>query len=133
MNNTCIHGRLVRDPEMKSYTTSKGDPGSLTKFTVAVDRGFGEETDFFDCVCYGKLAEVIHKHFSKGREIVVSGEMQCYKYEAKDGTNRYPWSLVVSTFDLFQLQNKRSHLKFRQRFLRNSGCRNLLHKARIFH
>ena len=99
MNNTCIYGCFVCDPEMKSYTTSKGDPGSLTKFTVAVDRGFGEETDFFDCVCYGKLVEVIHKHFSKGREIVVSGEMQCHKYEAKDGTNRYPWSLVVSTFD----------------------------------
>lgn len=99
MNSCIIHGRLVRDPEMKGYTTSRGDDGSLTKFTVAVDRRFGEETDFFDCVCYGKLAEVIHKHFSKGREIVVSGEMQCHKYEAKDGTNRYPWSLVVSTFD----------------------------------
>mgnify|MGYP000577074552 CR=1 FL=1 len=99
MNSCLIHGRLVRDPEMKGYTTSRGDDGSLTKFTVAVDRRFGEETDFFDCVCYGKLAEVIHKHFSKGREIVVSGEMQCHKYEAKDGTNRYPWSLIVSTFD----------------------------------
>lgn len=99
MNNICIHGRLVRDPEMKSYTTSKGDPGSLTKFTVAVDGRFGEETDFFHCVCYGKLAEVIDKYFSKGREIVVSGEMQRHKYEAKDGTMRYPRSLVVSTFD----------------------------------
>lgn len=73
MNSTCIHGRLVRDPEKKYYTNSKGDNGSL--------------------------AEVIDKYFSKGREIVVSGEMQCHKYEAKDGTMRYPWSLIVNTFD----------------------------------
>lgn len=99
MNSICIHGRLVRDPEKKYYTNSKGDNGSLAKFTVAVNRRFGKETDFFDCVCYGKLAEVIDKYFSKGHEIVVSGEMQCHKYEAKDGTMRYPWSLVVSTFD----------------------------------
>lgn len=98
--NICIiHGRLTRDPELKTYQNNKGETGSLTKFTVAVNRRFGEETDFFDCVCYGKLAEVINKHFSKGREIIVSGEMQCHKYEAKDGTNRYPWSLNVSTFD----------------------------------
>lgn len=99
MNSACIHGRLVRDPELKDYTTGKGEPGKLVKFTVAVNRRFGEEADFFDCVCYGKLAEVIDKYFSKGREIVVSGEMQCHKYEAKDGTMRYPWSLVVNTFD----------------------------------
>lgn len=99
MNNCAIHGRLVRDSELKDYKNSNGEQGNLVKFTVAVGRRFGDETDFFDCVCYGKLAEVINKFFAKGREIIVSGEMQCRKYVAKDGTNRYPWSLVVSTFD----------------------------------
>lgn len=99
MNNITIHGRLTRDPELKTYTNKKNENGSLCNITVAVDRPFGEETDFFDCTCYGKLAEVIDRHFAKGREIVLSGSMQCHKYVAKDGTNRYPWVLVFDRFD----------------------------------
>ncbi|MDO4486063.1 MAG: single-stranded DNA-binding protein [Bacillota bacterium] len=98
MNNIVIHGRLVRDPEAGEFTTKKGDKRSSCKFTVAVDRRYGEETDFFNCVCFGKLSEVIVKFFGKGSEIVVSGEMQCNPYE-KDGVKRYPWNLVVGTMD----------------------------------
>lgn len=101
MNSIVIHGRLVRDPELKEYSTSKGDRGNLCKFTVAVDRRFGDGTDFFDCTVFGKLAEVINKHFSKGREIVVSGSMECDPYEAKDGTKRYPWGIKVANFDFY--------------------------------
>lgn len=99
MNNITIHGRLTRDPELKKYTNKKGDEGDLCNITVAVDRKFGDETDFFDCVCYGRLAQVIDQHFTKGREICVAGSMQCHKYVAKDGTNRYPWRLVFDSFD----------------------------------
>ena len=66
---------------------------------MAVNRRFGEGADFFSCIVFGKLAEVIDRFFKKGSEIVVSGEMQCNPYEGKDGTKRYPWSLVVNQFD----------------------------------
>ena len=99
MNNITIHGRLTRDPELGEYVTSKGDEGKSCKFTVAVDRRFGDEADFFNCVAFGKLAEVIDKFFKKGSEIVVLGEMQCNPYEGNDGIKRYPWSINVSRFD----------------------------------
>lgn len=98
MNNIVIHGRLTRDPELGEYTTSKGDKRKSCRFTVAVNRRFGEDADFFNCVVFGKLAEVIDKFFKKGSEIIVSGEMQCKPYE-KEGVKKYPWSLVVSQFD----------------------------------
>lgn len=98
MNNITIHGRLTRDPESRDYKTSKGDSRTLCKFAVAVDRRFGEETDFFNCVIFGKGAEVIQKYFHRGSEIAVSGEMQCNPYE-KDGVKKYPWTLNVSQFD----------------------------------
>lgn len=109
MNNITIHGRLTRDPESGEFTTNKGDKRSNCKFTVAVDRRYGEETDFFNCVCFGKLSEVIAKFFSKGSEIVISGEMQCNPYEGKDGTKRYPWNLVVQTFDFCGSKKDRSN------------------------
>ncbi len=99
MNNITIHGRLARNPELGEYTTAKGDKGKSCKFTVAVNRRFGEEADFFQCIVFGKLAEVINKFFKRGSEIIVSGEMQCNPYEDKDGNRKYPWSLVVSQFD----------------------------------
>ena len=47
MNVHTIHGRLTRAPEL-----TKGDEQNKDRvnFTVAVDRRFGDETDFFDCV-----------------------------------------------------------------------------------
>lgn len=99
MNSIIIHGRLVRTPKTGEFTTKNGDKRANCKFTVAVDRRYGEETDFFNCVCFGRLSEVIAKFFDKGSEIVVSGEMQCNPYEAEDGSKRYPWSLVVNSMD----------------------------------
>jgi len=99
MNSIIIHGFLTRDPELKTYTTTKGDEGKVCNFSVAVNRNFGEDADFFNCKCYGKRAEVVEKFFKKGKEIVVSGEMNCRKYQAKDGTNRYAWELSVQDFD----------------------------------
>lgn len=100
MNNITIHGHLAKDTEIREYTTAKGESGKLCKFTVAVNRRFGEEADFFNCVAYGKAAEVIDKFFSKGSEIAVIGEMHCDPYTPKGSeTKRYPWTLRVQQFD----------------------------------
>lgn len=98
MNNINIYGRIARDPEIKDYTTQKGDNGKMCNFAVAVNRNFGEEADFFNCRIFGKRAEVIEKYFSKGSRIALCGEMQCQAY-TKDGEKKYPWVLMVRDFD----------------------------------
>ena len=97
MNNHTIHGRLVRDPELTPRKNS--DSSDRVNFTVAVDRRYGDETDFFDCVCFGKRAEVIDKYFSKGKEIIVIGEGQIHSYEDRNGVKRKSYSIMVSDFD----------------------------------
>lgn len=104
MNNINIYGRLARDPEVKDYTTQKGDSGKICNFTVAVNRNFGEEADFFNCRIFGKRAEVIEKYFSKGSRIVIAGEMQCQVYE-KNGEKKYPWVLLVRDFNFVDSKN----------------------------
>ena len=96
MNRHNIHGRLARDPELTQGADQNKD---RTNFTVAVDRRYGDETDFFDCVIFGKRAGVIDKYFSKGSEIVLSGEGQIRKYKGKDGVDRKAYSIVVDDFD----------------------------------
>jgi single-strand DNA-binding protein len=88
MNFIAIHGRLVRDPEMRR--TQSGV--AVTTITVAVDRAYSgdgeKQADFFDCVFWRQGAEFVSKYFTKGKEIIVTGEMQSRKWTDKDGNNR---------------------------------------------
>ena len=93
MNFIAIHGRLVRDPEMRH--TQSGV--AVTTITVAVDRAYSgdgeKQADFFDCVFWRQGAEFVSKYFTKGKEIIVTGEMQSRKWTDKDGNNRISWEI----------------------------------------
>ncbi len=106
MNNHIIRGRLVRDPELTPRKNS--DSSDRVNFTVATDRRFGDETDFFDCVAFGKRAETIDKFFKKGQEILVWGEGQLHSYEGKDGVKRKSYSIFVEGFDFCGSKNDSS-------------------------
>lgn len=97
MNYHIIHGRLARDPELTPRRNSEGS--DRVNFTVAVDRRYGDETEFFDCVAFGKRAETIDKFFSKGQEIICWGEGHINSYEGKDGVKRRSYSIFVEGFD----------------------------------
>ena len=93
MNIIAIKGRLVRDPSTK--TTPNGV--TVCNITVAVDRAYSnggeKQTDFFDCVFWRQGAEFVSKYFKKGKEIIVTGEMQSRKWQDKDGNNRISWEI----------------------------------------
>ena len=80
MNKVILMGRLTRDAEMF------GQKSKVARFTLAVDRSYGEdETDFFNCVSFGKQAEFIEKYLKKGTKILLSGRLQNNSYEDKQG------------------------------------------------
>jgi single-strand DNA-binding protein len=89
INTVVLVGRLVRDPELR-YTTSGV---AVARFTVAVNRkrrnSEGErETDFFRCVAWAKLAELIAEHAGKGKEIGIEGELRQNRWETEGGEKR---------------------------------------------
>lgn len=99
VNHIIIHGRLTADPELKQ--TQSGV--SVCNFTVAVDRscknGEEKQTDFFTVVCWRGLADMVAKYFIKGKEILVSGEMQSRKWQDNDGNNRTSWEIMANGVD----------------------------------
>lgn len=96
MNNITILGRLGKDPE----TTFSKDGKAICKFSVGVTRKFNKEvTDWFNCVSFGKTAEIIQQYFNKGSQIALQGEIQFGDYTDKEGIKRYTTSLVVNSFD----------------------------------
>lgn len=85
MNCVILSGRLTRNPELRTTQSLK----HVCQFTLAVNRGYGEETDFIECVCFNKVAENLVKYQSKGNMVEVNGHIQVNKYTDKDGKNQY--------------------------------------------
>ena len=95
INTITIKGRLGRDPEV---TEKQGKNGTfaVAKFSVAVDRAFGDEVDWFNCEVLGNRANVIDKYFKKGTVITLTGNI--FSYKTKDGHKG--WKVRVLDFDL---------------------------------
>lgn len=97
MNKVILIGRLTKDPELR-FTAGSGM--AVSRFTVAVNRQFKkDETDFINCVAFGKTAETISQYFTKGRQIAVIGSIRTGSYDAQDGTKRYTTDVAVESFE----------------------------------
>ena len=87
LNKVTIMGHLCRDAEMR-YTNG-GDP--VTNMTVAVNRDYGDDTDFFDVTIWNqgnyKLAEY-RANDNKGDLVLIVGELRQEQWEDSDGNNR---------------------------------------------
>lgn len=100
LNHIIIHGRLTKDPELR--TTIGGKP--VASLTVAVDRDYKtedgrRETDFIDAVAWNKGAEHIANHYHKGSEILLSGRLQSRDLTDKQGNKRKAWEIIVDRTD----------------------------------
>lgn len=97
MNNVTLVGRLTADP--KKTVTQSG--ATIVRFNLAVNRQFkneqGEyETDFINCIVFGKTAETTNEYCKKGDLVAVKGRIQTGSYTAQDGSKRYTTEVVAS-------------------------------------
>lgn len=85
MNNVIISGRLTADPELRR--TPSDIP--VCTFTVAVNRLKKEEpADFISVVTWRQTAEFVAKYFSKGKKIMLRGELRTRSYTDRTGAKR---------------------------------------------
>jgi single-strand DNA-binding protein len=99
LNKVMIIGHLGRDPEMR-YTPS-GRP--VTTFSVASSRSWnsadGErhsETEWFNVVVWGNLAEFCKQHLTKGQQVYIEGRLQTRRWEDKEGVKHNTVEIVAS-------------------------------------
>jgi single-strand DNA-binding protein len=99
LNKIMIIGHLGRDPEMR-YTPS-GKP--VTTFTVATSRTWntsdGErhtDTEWFNVVCWGNLAEICKQYLTKGQQVYVEGRLQTRRWEDTDGNKHTSVEIVAN-------------------------------------
>lgn len=95
-------GRLTRDPEVRTANTASGSM-NIAHFTLAVDRKFKKgkeaETDFFDCVSFGKQSDFVSNYLKKGSKVLVSGRIQNNNYTNKDGQKVFSVQVCVDEIE----------------------------------
>jgi len=91
VNRMTIVGNLGNDPEMRF--TPNGRP--VTSFSVATNWRYTtaegerrEETEWFNVVCWSKLAEQCNQFLTRGRLVYIEGRLRLRTWEGQDGQTR---------------------------------------------
>jgi single-strand DNA-binding protein len=96
-NHTTQVGNVTADPVLRF--TGSGKP--VANFSIAVNRGWKdgdkwvENTDFFDVVCWERLAENTSQSVCKGTRVIISGRLELKGWETQDGDKRSKVQIVA--------------------------------------
>lgn len=108
MNKVILSGRFTKDPEQRMMSNQT----EFSRFSLACQSSFvnkdGErDTEFINCVAFGRTAETINRYCKKGAMIVAQGRIKNSSYDAQDGTKRYTTDVVIENFEFAgNAQNK---------------------------
>ena len=95
-NVVVISGRVVRVDEMKINPQSGN---AYIPFAVACNRmSKDKKADFFNCMAFGKTAELVADLLSKGDQLTINGRLQIDEWE-KNGEKRTAPKIIVNGFD----------------------------------
>ena len=112
LNKVMIIGNLGREPEMR-YTPS-GRP--VTTFTVATSRSWnttdGErhtDTEWFNVVTWGNLAEICKQYLTKGQQVYIEGRLQTRRWEDKEGVKHATVEIVATEMMMLGERREANH------------------------
>ncbi len=109
LNKVMLIGYLGRDPEMRFTPNGK----SVANFSMACNRSWKSadgtqhtETEWFNIIAWGELAEVSKKFLAKGSLVYVEGRLQTRTWEDSSGEKHR--SIEVVARDILLLQSPKN-------------------------
>ena len=103
-NSATLIGRLTRNPELRTVSTSAGQRPVLT-LGLAVRRPItpeGEDAataDFFDVTVWGQQAETCARYLRRGRLAAVSARIEPTSWDAGDGSRRRGMEIIATAVE----------------------------------
>jgi len=98
-NKVQLIGNVGQEPEVKTL----GEGKKVANITLATndyyinDKGDKvEQTEWHRVTAWGKVAEIIEKYVTKGKEIAIEGKLTYRNYDDKDGIKRYVTEVVAN-------------------------------------
>lgn len=103
LNKVQLIGRVVRDPELKALPSGT----KVCSFSLAMNRFYTqndekkEETEFANCVAFGKTAEIIAQYVQKGGLLYVEGRLSTRSWDDKtSGEKKYRTEIIIDNVQL---------------------------------
>lgn len=98
-NKVQLIGNLGNAPEVKTLESGK----KMARFSVATNENYrnakGEkvtETQWHNLVAWGKVAEIVEKFLTKGKEVAIEGKLVNRSYNDKEGNKKYITEIQVN-------------------------------------
>lgn len=98
-NKVQLIGNLGAAPEIKTLEGGR----KMARFNIATNESYrnaqGEkinETQWHNLVAWGKVADIVEKYLTKGKEVVVEGKLVSRSYNDKEGSKKYITEVQVN-------------------------------------
>lgn len=109
-NRVFLTGHVGKDPDEKVF-----DQNSKCSFTLATSKRWkdkaGEtktQTEWHNCIIWGKLAGVAVKYVKKGSHLLIEGEINYRSYGDKEGVKKYMTEINVSNLEMLDKKQEGS-------------------------
>lgn len=109
LNKVMLIGNVGREPELR-YTPG-GRP--VTSFGVITTRSWTsadgerhEDTEWFNVVAWGNLAEICKQYLHKGQQVYIEGRLQTRNWEDQEGKRFFRTEVVAE--EMIVLGNRRA-------------------------
>lgn len=102
LNRASLMGRLGADPEVRSM--QNGDEVASLRIATGErwkDKQSGEQkerTEWHTVVVFGPAVAMVKKYLSKGKRVLIEGQLRTRKWQDQQGNDRYSTEVVVSGY-----------------------------------
>lgn len=93
LNRVTLIGRIGKDPEIRR--TQSGDAvanisiATSEKYKDKTSGEYKELTEWHSISAFGKLAEIMEKYLTKGKEVYIEGSLKTQKWTDANGVEKY--------------------------------------------
>lgn len=107
MNEVHLIGRLVKDPELKTF----GENNAVANITLAIDNGRdkdgNKQTIFVPVEVWNNSAKMLEKYSGKGCRLIVNGSLKQDTWE-KDGQKRSALGVRARTISFIDYKDEKN-------------------------
>ncbi len=100
-NKVLLDGHLGASAELRYMP----DGTAVASLRLATNETYSDKsgdrkttTEWHSCQAFGRLAEILGEHGTKGKHLRIEGRLRTKKYTDKAGVDHYPTSIVIEEF-----------------------------------
>ena len=98
-NKVQLIGHVGQEPEIKNLEGGK----KVATITIATNEVYYkengdkvEQTEWHRVKAWGKIAEIVEKYVTKGKQVAIDGKLSHSSYDDKDGNKRYVTDIIAN-------------------------------------